>query len=190
MSLTTHRYILSVDADEVISEELRKTLIDLKTSDRIREHRMYAIEMVSYIGGEPVRHTVYGPHPEVRLFDKRYATWDMRDIGERVCFSDSIRPEKLHGCILHYRSHSLREFEEKELRHASIRARSLAAGRKKIHPFEPFAKSLAEYINCMVGQGAIFDGKVGRHIARVRSKAAASAYRGARRIHKKKHSGA
>lgn len=184
MSLTSHRYVLSIDADEVLSEELREAMMRLKETDELRNHRMYSIEMVSYIGGEAVRHSYYGPHPEVRLFDKRYATWDLRDVGERVRYSDSVVPHRLPGCIHHYRSHTLAEFEAKELRHAALRARVYAAKGETGHPVKGILKGFGAYMGCLIGDGAWLDGKVGRHIARVRYKSVRASYRGARKIRK------
>lgn len=180
--LASHRYILSIDADEVLSEELREAIIALKTSDALTRHRMYALELISYVCGRPVYHSGFGPHTEVRLFDKRYATWDLRDVGERVSHSDSVVPATLPGCIHHYRCHNLEELRDKELRHAAIRAQVLAARSQAIGSFTPRLKALAAFIGCHLREGAVLDGWAGRCIARVRYSATLAAYSGARRL--------
>ncbi len=180
--LTSHRYILSIDADEVLSEDLREAIIDLKRSGTLARHRMYALRMVSYVCGRPVYHSGFGPHLEVRLFDKRYATWDLRDVGERVNHSDSVVPAPLPGCIHHYRCDNLDELRGKELRHAAIRARVLAARKNSIGMFTPRLKAVGAFIACHLRQGAVLDGRVGHGIARVRYSATLAAYSDARRI--------
>lgn len=180
--LASHRYILSIDADEVLSEELREAIIDLKTTDTLARHRMYALELISYVCGRPVYHSGFGPHTEVRLFDKRYATWDLRDVGERVSHSDSVVPATLPGCIHHYRCHNLEELRSKELRHAAIRAQVLAARSSSIGTFTPRLKAISAFIACHLREGAVLDGWAGRCIARVRYSATLAAYSDARRI--------
>lgn len=184
MSLASHRYILSIDADEVLSEELREAIMTLKADERLREHRMYALELVSYVCGRPVYHSGFGPHREVRLFDKRYATWDLRDVGERVRHSDSVVPATLPGCIHHYRCHNYEELHSKELRHAAIKARVLAARPQKIGAFTPRLKALGAFIGCHLLDGAVLDGWAGRCIARVRYTATLAAYTDARKLKK------
>lgn len=181
-TLASHRYILSIDADEVLSEDLRQALIDAKADDSLTRHRMYGLELISYICGQPVHHSGFGPHREVRLFDKRYATWDLRDVGERVSHSDSVVPMHLPGCIHHYRSHSFDELHTKELRHAAIRARVLAANNKKIGVLVPHLRAISEYLKCNIAEGALLDGAVGRKIAAVKYASTLAAYRDARKI--------
>lgn len=184
MSLASHRYILSIDADEVLSEELRDAIVELKTSERLTQHRMYGLELVSYVCGRPVYHSGFGPHREVRLFDKRYATWDLRDVGERVSHSDSVIPATIPGCIHHYRCHNFEELHSKELRHAAIKARVLAAQQQSIGIFTPHLKALRAFISCHLREGAVLDGWAGRCIARVRYTSTLAAYADARRLKK------
>lgn len=181
-SLATHRYILSIDADEVLSEDLRQAIIDLKTGDKLPAHRMYGLRMVSYVCGRPVNHSGFGPHHEVRLFDKRYAMWDLRDVGERVSHSDSVVPAILPGCIHHYRCHSIDELRYKELRHAAIKARVLAAGQNSIGILTPWLKAVRAFFHCHLSQGALLDGREGRRIAAVRYASTLAAYSDARKL--------
>ena len=46
-SLAGGRYVLSIDADEVLTEELRRNLLELKRKGF--EHRMYCFRVVNYV---------------------------------------------------------------------------------------------------------------------------------------------
>lgn len=94
-SLTTHSYVLAVDADEVLSPALRQSLMALK-SEKI-EHRVYAVSRLNFFCGYAVKHCGWYPDLQIRLFDKRYANWNLRDVHERVIFRDSVRPQRLSG---------------------------------------------------------------------------------------------
>jgi len=180
--LTTSRYVLSVDADEVLSEELRLAIMKLRREGF--RHRMYSAEVQSYMCGRPMRHSGWGPGREVRLFDKRYANWDLRDVGERVTHSDSVIPEPLPGFINHYRCSSMAELEFKESRHARMRGRVLAAAGCRVGALGAWMRAAGAFIDCYLSLGAFLDGSAGRHIAARRYTSTLMAYRTARRITK------
>ena len=96
-SLASHRYILSIDADEVLSPALCESIIRLK--EQGFAHRVYAISRLNFYCGYPVKHCGWYPDLQIRLFDKRYANWNLHDVGEKVIFRDSVRPEPVDGDI-------------------------------------------------------------------------------------------
>ncbi len=180
--LTTSRHVLSIDADEVLSEELRQAIIDLRREGF--RHRMYSATVNNFICGRAMRHSGWGPERQVRLFDKRYATWDLRDVGERITHSDSVCPELLPGCVNHYRCGSISELEFKETRHARMRGRVLAASGCDVGVFGAWLRATGAFVRCHVRHGAILDGREGRHIAVSRYVSTLAAYRTARRMAK------
>ena len=75
-SLTCHNYVLSIDADEELSPALRATLIKLKHENF--NHRGYSFARLNFYCGTPVKHCGWYPDIQVRLFDKRYANWNLQ----------------------------------------------------------------------------------------------------------------
>lgn len=169
-SLTTHRFILSIDADEVLSPALRESILRLKETGFA--HRVYTVSRLNFYCGYPVRHCGWYPDYHIRLFDKRYANWNLRDVGERVIFRDSVRPEPLDGDILHYRCDTREQFRSVTLSHATIRAKVLAARPDSIPPLSPLLHGLKALWDTYITAGGILEGNAGREIS-------AEAYRGA-----------
>ena len=180
IGLASYNYILSIDADEVISEELRNRIIELKKSGF--DHRVYSVMIKNYFCGTPVSHSGYEPEAQVRLFNKRYANWNLRDYSDKVSFSDSVNPSMLPGTIHHYRCATLEEFYRKENRLAALKARVLAASSKKIRTATPIMQATWEYICCHTRHLAWLDGMSGITIANRRSYTTYQAYRMARHI--------
>ena len=83
-SLTTHQYVLSIDADEVLSPALQESILRLKEEGF--SHRVYSVARLNFYCGFPVRHCGWYPDRQIRLFDKRYANWNLRDVSEAVIF--------------------------------------------------------------------------------------------------------
>lgn len=178
--LTTNKYVLSIDADEVISEEMRECLLRLKAQGFT--HRVYAAKVRNYFCGRAMQHSGWAPQPEIRLFNKRYANWNLRDVSEKVTFPDSLMPAILDGEIHHYRCASRNEFSEKEKRHASMLGRMIARKGTKISILSPITNACRAYISCLMRDGAWFDGKAGRIIAKYRFRTTRDAYRIARHL--------
>lgn len=162
-SLTSHRYVLFIDADEVLSPQLRQVLIDLKSKPF--EHRVYSMPRLNFFCNSPIRHCGWYPDRQVRLFDKRYATWNFHDINERVIFPDTLHPYQLDGDILHYRCNSAEEYREKLSAHAAIEARVLAAHNQQRSSVGAHWEAVKKFCSIFFSHGGILEGVPGRRIS-------------------------
>ena len=181
-SLTNHSYVLAIDADEVLSPALRNSLLQLKATEL--KHRVYSFSRLNFFCGFAVKHCGWYPDRQIRLFDKRYANWNLRDVHEKVIFRDSVRPEQIPGDILHYRCDTLKEYSAKQSSQATLKAKVLAVGEKSISPLTPILKGLRSFFHTYLSQGGILDGTVGWTISRQQYFAERNAYACARSIRK------
>ena len=181
-SLTTHQYVLSIDADEVLSPALQESILRLKEEGF--SHRVYSVARLNFYCGFPVRHCGWYPDRQIRLFDKRYANWNLRDVSEAVVFRDSGRPARLYGGIFHYRCDTPQQYEAVINSHAKMKAKELAAKDEEIGFLSPFLHGMKAFLKTFVNCGGIFEGKVGREISRQSYRAELLAYTAARKIKK------
>lgn len=179
-SLTTNDYVLSIDADEVVSEEMRNSIARLKREGFT--HRVYSVNRLNFYCGTPVRHCGWYPDVQIRLFDKRYANWNLRDISERVIFRDSVNPEPIAGDLLHYQCMTPDEYRDTQTRHAVIKSRVLAVNNPGITPLTPVLRAIRAFVVTYMQLGGWLDGAVGRNISYERFRAERQAYRLARAI--------
>ena len=178
--LTKHSYVLSIDADEMIDDELIENIKRLK--EKGFEHRVYAITVKTYFCGEPLAHSGFEPECRVRLFNKRYANWNLLDVSDRVAYPDSVQPARIDGAIHHYRCSTIDEFVKKENRIAALEARVLAAGNQSIWPSTPWLRAAYDYLKLHLANQAWRDGRQGLKIAARRARTTFEAYRMARKI--------
>lgn len=179
-SLTSYDYVLSLDADEVLSPALRSKLLKLKEMGFT--HRGYSFPRLNFYCGVPVKHCGWYPDIQVRLFDKRYANWNLHDVAERVIFHDNVNPEMIDGDILHYRCDTPAEFRETERKHADYLATRIASENTSVGSFAPICKAIEAFFRCFVVERGILDGIAGRDISLQRYRTAYSAYKSARSI--------
>lgn len=181
--LASGHYVLSIDADEVLSDELRTKLMALKKNG-LFAHRMYRFRIVNYICGQQMHRSGMRPELQIRLFDRRYANWDLLDVGERLSYPNGVQPFTIDGDIHHFRCTNFEELNYKELRNAEMRGRLLAAAGIDLPPYMRWFKAVSVYLKCMFNDGAAFDGPAGRKIAQARYLATLAAYRKAHNINK------
>lgn len=175
VSLTTNSYVLSIDADESLDEELRQSIISLKGSGF--RHRIYSLNRLNYYCGVPVKHCGWSPDCPIRLFDKRYASWNLRDVHETVIFPGTLRPEKIAGSLLHYRCTTAEEYRRKEERYATINSRILITEGRRSTVLTPYIKAALAFLRVYVRQKGFLDGPQGRQISRVAAHSAYATYR-------------
>ncbi len=181
-SLTNNNYVISLDADEVISPALRQNIIRLKQEGLT--HRVYAFSRLNFFCGFAVKHCGWYPDIQIRLFDKHYSNWNLRDVHERVIFRDSVRPQLIPGDILHYRCDTQQEYISKTMHLAELKSRVIAASDKPLYALTPTIKAAKAFINMYIFNGGIFDGSVGLTISRIYAKASAHVFRQALQLKK------
>lgn len=179
-SLTTHSYVLAIDADEELSPALRRSLIALKAEGLT--HRVYAFSRLNFYCGFAVRHCGWYPDTQIRLFDKRYANWNLRDVAERVIFRDSVRPSHIEGDILHYRCRTPNEYHDTMMAQADIKARVIAAGDQTVSPLTPRLRAIRAFLSTYLRHGGILDGSIGLAISKTQASATRHAYARARKL--------
>lgn len=164
VSLATNSYVLSIDADEYLDEDLRQSIMRLK--EQGLEHRIYSLSRLNFFGGKPVKHSGWWPDRQTRLFDKRYASWNLRDVHERVTFPDTLWPAPVGGLLMHNRRASAAEHRRKETEYAVLEARVLVASGVRPTFVGAYMRAAAAYLRSYIFRRGFLDGREGREIAR------------------------
>jgi len=95
-----HDWIFSLDADERVSPSLASEIKAIKESGPPADG--FTISRLSTYMGREIRHSGWYPDRQLRLFDRRKARWNGREIHESVEMSQGAKTTGLHGDILHF----------------------------------------------------------------------------------------
>ncbi|MGB8953579.1 MAG: glycosyltransferase family 2 protein [Candidatus Aminicenantales bacterium] len=143
-SRATCPWILSLDADERVSPELRRELLELKESEPSCSG--FSIPRQVFYLGRWIRHSGWYPDRKVRLFRKDLAFWEGEYIHENLVVTGKV--EKLRGTIHHYTYRNIHEHLARINHFSDLGAQKLYAQKKKCRwyhlillPFFRFAKS-------------------------------------------------
>jgi len=101
-SLCSNDWILTLDADERVTPELKDEIIEiLKKEKENPRNSAYSIPIKTYIGGRWARHAGWYPAPKIRLFRKgKFKYDDTQKVHPRI-FLDGPSGS-LRGDIIHY----------------------------------------------------------------------------------------
>ncbi len=114
-------YILSLDADEALSESLKAQVSRLKEE---WTHDGYIFNRRNSWCGRWMKLTTLYPDKKLRLFDRRKARWCGLDPHDFVRMDPGSKISRVHGDLLHWAIHTLQEQQKKTDQFARISARS------------------------------------------------------------------
>ncbi|WP_035589749.1 glycosyltransferase family 2 protein [Hippea jasoniae] len=147
-------WVLSVDADEVVTEALKEEIIKTLKSP---QSDAYAINIQLIFLGKPLRFGGNYPDYHVRLFKKgRY--WFREDsVHEGI----EAPAKRLKNTMLHYSYDSIEDYFEKFNRYTSLAAEQLFKNNKRVSKAFVFGRFFAECFKRFVLKAAFLDGYEG-----------------------------
>lgn len=122
MQLASNNYILSLDADEALDDELIASIMKAKESF---SHRAYSMNRCTDYCGRFMRHGLWYPDKKIRLFDRRIANWGGLNPHDKIILQKGFTQQHLSGDILHYAFGNIEDLIWRDNRFSSIAAVSL-----------------------------------------------------------------
>lgn len=122
-------YILSLDADEALSPELKKSILQSKEN---WAHEGYYFNRLTSYCGTWIRHTSWYPSRKLRLWDSRMGKWGGINPHDKYILKRGAQSKFLKGDLLHYSYYSLDEHVLQISSFSSIMARSYFAKGKRV----------------------------------------------------------
>jgi glycosyltransferase involved in cell wall biosynthesis len=106
MSEASHDYVLSLDADEALSEELKASIRNVKEKC---SHDGYSFNRLTNYCGKWIKHCGWYPDKKVRLWNRRKGRWGGVNPHDKVIMDENSSVKHLSGDLLHYSYYTIRE---------------------------------------------------------------------------------
>lgn len=164
-SLATGSWILSIDADEALSEELRESLMQLKTSSPAEEF-VYSFCRLTNCCGQWIRHGGWYPDEKIRLWHKGVCRWDGM-VHEELTFARPVRRQRLAGDLLHYSYYSINELAARQVKYADLAAQKAYEQGKRCPKGALVVKPLWTFLRNYFFKGGFLDGSAGFEVCRM-----------------------
>lgn len=159
-----HDWILSLDADEALSDELKEAILAIK---RQSEHNSYKFNRLTNYCGKWIKHCGWYPDTKVRIFDRRTATWE-GTIHEKLVVQGE-EPEFLQGDCLHYSYYTIEEHYRQTDKFSTLSAESLYAKGKNASLLKLWFSPVVKFISCFILKLGFLDGNAGYTVCKIMS---------------------
>ncbi len=147
MSLTTNDWVLEMDADERVSERMRKSILSLDKEDFVR-FDSFKFRRLTRFWGKWIRHASLYPDYKARLYNKHKGAWSEANIHERFITSGAAR--KLEADILHEQDLDISTYFQKTAKYSHLSAEEMFKRGKRAHwhhvTIRPFYTFFYRYI--------------------------------------------
>ena len=154
-------WILSLDADEALSEALEGEIWQIKKNGPAFD--AYTMPRLAQYLGSWILHSGWYPDRKVRLFDRRKAKWVGEFVHESVVVDGRVGHLKEN--LLHFTCDSLSEHLKSMDRYTTLAAEQLVSQRRKIGAAELIVDPAWTFFRTYVLQRGFLDGTEGLAIA-------------------------
>jgi glycosyltransferase involved in cell wall biosynthesis len=159
VSQATHDFILALDADERLSDELVDSVLKVKMN--WGDPDGYSFNRFNNYCGHWIRFCGWYPDRKIRLWNRTKGWWSGTDPHDKVML-DSSRVKKLKGDILHFAYFSVDEHLRQMNKFAEVAARAkFAKGEKPIFLVHVILNPLFKFVKKFFLQLGFLDGYYG-----------------------------
>lgn len=173
-SLAAHRFILSIDADEALSAELRASILRQKERGF---GGLYSMNRRTSYCGRWIYHCGWYPDVKVRLFEADRAHWTGDFVHETLDYDAGAVVTHLDGDLLHYSYSSVYEHRQRTEHYAELGARALAARGETGSWIKGILSGAAKFVRMYFLKRGILDGRIGLTICSISAYGAYLKYR-------------
>ena len=166
-TLATCEWIFSIDADEALSEPLRRSIIQLKAQG-LKDGTVYRVNRLTNFCGQWIHHCGWYPDAKVRIWRKGAAHWE-GTIHEQLKFTSPVRIVQLKGDLLHYSYYTLDELTSRQAKYYKLAAQEAFQKGKRCSGASLFFKPLWSFLRDYIFNGGFLDGTAGYTVCRMKA---------------------
>ncbi len=155
----TGDYVLWLDADERVSDELRRSI--QSAVEKNQENTVYQIPRLSEVFGRKIYYSGWYPDYVVRLYKTEFARYGDELVHERVHYPAHATVIKLTGDLYHYTYKDIHHYLVKSASYAKAWATQKANAGKTATLFDGVTHGLGCFIKMYLLKAGFLDGKQG-----------------------------
>ncbi len=162
-SYTSGDWVLSIDADERVTPELKKDIIDIIEQDD--QSKVYALPILPNVFGYFLRHGGWYPAHKIRLYPRNSGQYGEQQVHEKLEFKKPVSIVNLKNDLLHYTYRDLEHYLVKSAHYASAWAEQRQRRGKKSSLSKGLLHGVACFLKIYVFKAGFLDGRYGFLIA-------------------------
>ncbi len=170
----TNPWILSLDADEELSDHLRRTIgrldldkLAITASGAVPPRQVYGFKRLTKFCGKWIHHGAWSRDVVWRIYHRDHARWSERPVHETLETIGETQELQLAGELKHYSFPSLTHYHKKHDSYAQLGAEALLEQGKKATWEKQYLAPIWRAFKGYVVQGGWRDGAAGWQIAKL-----------------------
>ncbi len=164
ISKASYDYILSIDCDEILDNELIAAIMQEKV---LGLKGAYQFSRLNNYYGKFLMHGLEYPDHKIRLWDKRVCHWDDRLVHESLVIPPQTFVRRLNGNLLHFTFKNPRQHFAKLNRYSTESAKELYKTGKKNWRIKIITSPLFAFVNGFILRLGFLDGYIGFIVAKM-----------------------
>lgn len=175
-------YILSLDADEALSEELKKSIMAVK-NNWISDG--YTMNRLTNYCGKWIKHCGWYPDTKLRLWDSSKGKWGGMNPHDRYEMAEGSKITRLRGDLLHFSYYTIQQHIVQADKFTEILSKSMFEKGKRSSLFNILINPVIKFVKDYFILLGFLDGYYGYIICRISAHATFIKYAKLKQLHSK-----
>jgi glycosyltransferase involved in cell wall biosynthesis len=165
LSKASHPHVLCLDADEAVSDDLKKSIIQEKEKGFPADG--YAMNRLNNYCGQWIHHGDYYPDRKIRLWRKNIGEWGGENPHDKVILEKDAIVQHLKGDLLHYSFSTMEQHSKQMQSFSTIAANAMFKKGKKKAYGKLLVNPAWSFLRGYLFKGGWKDGAAGFRIAKM-----------------------
>lgn len=174
MNSASNNYVLSLDADECLSDELKKSILTEKQNDFTFD--CYRMNRLSSFCGQWIKHGTWYPDRKIRLINRQKGKWGGVNPHDKIVMIEDTSLKQLRGDMLHYTYETIDQIMAQTNKFTTIQSKAMFEQGKRSNVIKLVVSPLTAFISSYIIKRGFLDGYNGFIIARFASHATLAKY--------------
>ena len=180
ISLASWPYVLSLDGDEALSEDLKKSILKIRENF---EYDGYYFNRLTNYCGKWIKHSRWYPDKQLRLFNSTRGKWMGPNPHDKFRLNPGCRTTRLKGDLFHWYYSSIEEHVDKVNRFTTISANEYFKAGRKSGPCTATFHMIWSFFRSYILRAGFLDGYLGFTACSITAWASFLKYEKLRRLH-------
>lgn len=181
LNLASNSFILSIDADEALSEGLIQSIQKVKDN---KKYDSYSMKRMTNYCGKWIKHGGWYPDKKIRLFDRNKCFWGGPNPHETLILKENTTTLHLKGDILHYSYYTFFGHLKQIALFTNIASNELFKKNKKATVIKLVLNPVHKFFKYYILKLGFLDGPYGYKIARMSAYTTFLKYKKLRKLYK------
>ena len=164
IAMAKYDWILCLDADEAIDEELKRSLLQWQPEN---DMTVYELAFKNYFENKHIKHGEWGRDYHIRFFNRKKVKWNEAAVHESLLLPSGATTKRINGFVIHRTLRNVNQYREKLQHYAMLGAEKYYKQRKKANGLKLWLSPFFTFINYYIIKLGFLDGREGYILARM-----------------------